>query len=1070
MDRRLGRTVKSLYKENRAVSKASIRRLGDNVKGAVQQPPEITAQPKSYTAFPVDDITLDCDASGNPPPIFHWVRNGMQFDPTSDPRISMADNSGTFTVVSNEQAEQYQATYRCYASNELGTAVSNEVRLITESNPILPKEKKVQMKVEEGHSAVLNCNPPFSTVPPHIHWMDKKLKHIELSERLTTGLDGSLYFANVIANDSRSDYTCNAHYMGARTIIPKEAISMTVNPSKAVVRNRKPKLMRPSEDHSSHLALRGNSLVLECIPEGLPTPSVQWVRKDGTLSASRTTKENHGRWLSFENISENDAGEYECLATNSLGTATHSFTVSVEAAPHWTKQPESQMYAPGETVRLHCEANGIPTPNISWSINGNAISGIDQDNRRRVHGGTLILKDVEFSDTAVYQCQASNKHGTVLVNTYIHVIELHPQILTKDDVIYKVTEGQTAVLKCNTFGSPQPKLTWESLSWDSVLSNPRTSLLTSGVLQINNTAMEDGGQYTCSVVNSNLSITAQLQVFNRSVIVPFPEFLRVRSGESAVITCDARIDPQLKIEQRQWRKARQKLIESSDNNYRFEGASLIIKDVQSADEGKYTCEVMTSLDMANATVSIIVVDRPDPPKNLQVIKHQDNSLTLRWSPGHHHNSLILAFIVEIEEQRYGEGNWVEEKRVQGDVFHADLHLHPFCLYRFRVKAVNELGESDPTAPSELHEIPAAAPTGSPEDVRSDPAEPDTLVITWKEMDRQSFNGPGFKYKVMWKRQADKGAHWHHAEVDKPPFVVKEAGTYTPFMVKVQAVNDIGAGPALPEVTAHSGEDVPQAAPSKVHVERLESPDGLSSSVRVKWAPVPPETVRGRLLGYKIHLRWLGAQGNGVGHMKRGKRERREREREREQESRVLEVSGPKDEEVLQDLRLYSHYTLNITAFNSKGEGPHSDPHSFTTPEGKPGPPASLTFTSPNETSLTLHWTPPAQVNGVLIGYLLQYQEIDQSNDHSLLEETIPDAMVSDYTLWHLNPQSWSSLSQKESQCPINMYPSFLHQQRRAAHHLLKGRVAQFLELYQLRTVGSSKLDLEIKDLALEVLD
>lgn len=40
----------------------------------------------------------------------------------------------------------------------------------------------------------------------------------------------------------------------------------------------------------------------------------------------------------------------------------------------------------------------------------------------------------------------------------------------------------------------------------------------------------------------------------------------------------------------------------------------------------------------------------------------------------------------------------------------------------------------------------------------------------------------------------------------------------------------------------------------------------------------------------------------------------------------------------------------------------------------PGPPLTLTLDSPSETEMTLHWTPPGQPNGVLIGYLLQYQQ------------------------------------------------------------------------------------------------
>ena len=40
----------------------------------------------------------------------------------------------------------------------------------------------------------------------------------------------------------------------------------------------------------------------------------------------------------------------------------------------------------------------------------------------------------------------------------------------------------------------------------------------------------------------------------------------------------------------------------------------------------------------------------------------------------------------------------------------------------------------------------------------------------------------------------------------------------------------------------------------------------------------------------------------------------------------------------------------------------------------PGPPSSLILESLGETEMTLHWTAPAHTNGVLIGYLLEYQE------------------------------------------------------------------------------------------------
>ncbi|CDQ66017.1 unnamed protein product [Oncorhynchus mykiss] len=93
-------------------------------------------------------------------------------------------------------------------------------------------------------------------------------------------------------------------------------------------------MMRPSGAHSTYHTLRGQSLELECIVQGLPTPTVQWVRRDGQLSESRTLRDLSDRLLRFSNISESDGGEYQCSANNSQGTVTHIYTVSVEGTEH----------------------------------------------------------------------------------------------------------------------------------------------------------------------------------------------------------------------------------------------------------------------------------------------------------------------------------------------------------------------------------------------------------------------------------------------------------------------------------------------------------------------------------------------------------------------------------------------------------------------------------------------------------------------------------------------------------------------------------------------------------------
>lgn len=61
-----------------------------------------------------------------------------------------------------------------------------------------------------------------------------------------------------------------------------------------------------------------------------PTPKVSWLRKDGEMSESRTSKDMFDRRLYFTNISESDGGEYQCIAENIQGRTFHTYTVTVE--------------------------------------------------------------------------------------------------------------------------------------------------------------------------------------------------------------------------------------------------------------------------------------------------------------------------------------------------------------------------------------------------------------------------------------------------------------------------------------------------------------------------------------------------------------------------------------------------------------------------------------------------------------------------------------------------------------------------------------------------------------------
>lgn len=76
----------------------------------------------------------------------------------------------------------------------------------------------------------------------------------------------------------------------------------------------------------------------------------------------------------------------------------------------------------------------------------------------------------------------------------------------------------------------------------------------------------------------------------------------------------------------------------------------------------------------------------------------------------------------------------------------------------------------------------------------------------QEMDKRNFNGPDFKYRVMWRRVVGSGPDWHEKYTIAPPFIVTDVQNFSAFEIKVQAVNKKGLGPEPDPVIGYSGED------------------------------------------------------------------------------------------------------------------------------------------------------------------------------------------------------------------------------------------------------------------------
>eukprot|EP00073_Rattus_norvegicus_P010368 NP_001153785.1 neurofascin isoform 2 precursor [Rattus norvegicus] len=948
------------------------------------QPPTITKQSvKDHIVDPRDNILIECEAKGNPAPSFHWTRNSRFFNIAKDPRVSMRRRSGTLVIDfrSGGRPEEYEGEYQCFARNKFGTALSNRIRLQVSKSPLWPKENLDPVVVQEGAPLTLQCNPPPGLPSPVIFWMSSSMEPITQDKRVSQGHNGDLYFSNVMLQDMQTDYSCNARFHFTHTIQQKNPFTLKVltnNPyndsslrnhpdiySARGVAERTPSFMYPQGTSSSQMVLRGMDLLLECIASGVPTPDIAWYKKGGDLPSDKAKFENFNKALRITNVSEEDSGEYFCLASNKMGSIRHTISVRVKAAPYWLDEPKNLILAPGEDGRLVCRANGNPKPTVQWLVNGDPLQSAPPNPNREVAGDTIIFRDTQISSRAVYQCNTSNEHGYLLANAFVSVLDVPPRMLSPRNQLIRVILYNRTRLDCPFFGSPIPTLRWFKNGQGSNLDGGNYHVYENGSLEIKMIRKEDQGIYTCVATNilGKAENQVRLEVKDPTRIYRMPEDQVAKRGTTVQLECRVKHDPSLKLTV-SWLKDDEPLY--IGNRMKKEDDSLTIFGVAERDQGSYTCMASTELDqdLAKAYLTVLADQatptnrlaalpkgRPDRPRDLELTDLAERSVRLTWIPGDDNNSPITDYVVQFEEDQFQPGVWHDHSKFPGSVNSAVLHLSPYVNYQFRVIAVNEVGSSHPSLPSERYRTSGAPPESNPSDVKGEGTRKNNMEITWTPMNATSAFGPNLRYIVKWRRRETRET-WNNVTVWGSRYVVGQTPVYVPYEIRVQAENDFGKGPEPETVIGYSGEDYPRAAPTEVKIRVLNS-----TAISLQWNRVYPDTVQGQLREYRAYYwRESSLLKNLWVSQKR----------------QQASFPGDRPRGVVGRLFPYSNYKLEMVVVNGRGDGPRSETKEFTTPEGVPSAPRRFRVRQPNLETINLEWDHPEHPNGILIGYTLRY--------------------------------------------------------------------------------------------------
>ncbi|RWS24642.1 neuroglian-like protein [Leptotrombidium deliense] len=148
----------------------------------------------------------------------------------------------------------------------------------------------------------------------------------------------------------------------------------------------------------------------------------------------------------------------------------------------------------------------------------------------------LTIVDLVKSDTAVYQCNASNEYSYVFKDFFLNVLLLPPDFIVRPDREIKAKPGSDVTLKCSAHGAPKPTIKWYELpSHNLIESDDRKYVLKNGYLTIYNLTGDDSKRYKCEARNRFGMVDYESKVIveeikNESGIIVAPTGMGIRDG------------------------------------------------------------------------------------------------------------------------------------------------------------------------------------------------------------------------------------------------------------------------------------------------------------------------------------------------------------------------------------------------------------------------------------------------------------------------------------------------------------------------------------------------------------
>ncbi len=397
-----------------------------------------------------ENITIHVSTTGSQPLSFQWYHGATPLV-NNPPHITGATDS-ILTITGMTYSDT--GYYHCIISNTCAMAITDSVLVNINIAPVITQQP-------DSLSICNNQNAQFtvSASGDSLYYQWQK-----------TGVDivgatnDTLSFTPATYLDT-ANYQCIVYNTCGTEISLIANLNMNIPPQ--IVNNPDSVSICDGQNTFFTVIATGDSL------------HYQW-QKNGVNIAGATNST-----LNFIPAHYSDTGNYVCVISNNCGTDTSANAhLNMNIPPAIVTQPHNLSKCLGQDATFSVIASG-DSLNYQWLKNGNLIPGASQS--------TLILNNIQYSDTASYVCHIWNNCGEIYSNAGVLNINILPVITVQPNKTSSCL-GDSETLYVVATG--------DSLKYQWRLNGIDISGAIQSSITINPVTLANTGDYTCWVYNN----------------------------------------------------------------------------------------------------------------------------------------------------------------------------------------------------------------------------------------------------------------------------------------------------------------------------------------------------------------------------------------------------------------------------------------------------------------------------------------------------------------------------------------------------------------------------------------